>query len=48
MDDDARSALLELVDVTIDEPRHQLERGDHYVLADRHHLLCASVMSDWS
>ncbi|MBO4221985.1 ParB/Srx family N-terminal domain-containing protein [Bradyrhizobium neotropicale] len=48
LDDDAGSALLELVDVTIDEPRHQLERGDHYVLADRHHLLCASVISDWS
>jgi hypothetical protein len=48
MDHASKSALLELVQVTIDEPRHQLHRGDHYVLAERHHLLCASVISDWS
>lgn len=42
-----RGALLELVNITIAEPRHQVERGDHYVLGDRHHLLCQSVISGW-
>lgn len=46
--DENKSRLLELVNITIAEPRHQVERGDHYVLADRHHLLCLSVFSDWA
>jgi hypothetical protein len=48
MDHASKSALLELVQVTIEEPRHQVQRGEHYVLAERHHLFCASVISDWS
>lgn len=40
-------ALLERINITIDEPRHTVARGDHYLLADRHHLVCASVLKDW-
>jgi hypothetical protein len=47
VEDETKSALLELVNVTIGEPRHQVQRGDHYVLADRHHLICTSVISGW-
>ena len=44
---EAKGALLELIDVTLSEPRHQLERGDHYRLNGRHHLICNSVISGW-
>lgn len=47
VEDEAKSALLELVNVTVEEPRHQVKRGDHYVLGARHHLLCVSVISGW-
>jgi hypothetical protein len=47
LEDESKGALLELVNVTIKEPRHKVARGDHYVLADKHHLLCASVISGW-
>lgn len=42
-----RGRLLELVNVTIKEPTHQVEEGQHFILSDRHHLLCASPISDW-
>lgn len=42
-----RGNLLELVNITIDDPKHIVESGDHYVLAKRHHLLCDSVIADW-
>jgi len=45
---EAKSALLELVEISMAEPRHVLERGDHYTLADRHHLICDSVISGWA
>lgn len=38
--------LLELVNITIADPSITLAPGDHYVLAERHHLLCASVIED--
>lgn len=50
-DDDAeepRGKLLELVNVTIAEPKHQTHRGDRWRLGDRHTLLVASVMEDWA
>jgi len=43
---EAKSALLELIDVTLGEPRHSLQQGDHYRLAN-HHLICDSVISGW-
>jgi hypothetical protein len=42
-----KGKLLDLVDITIDEPKHQVERGDHYRLHGKHHLLCVGVMDDW-
>lgn len=47
-DDADRSALLGLINVTIAEPAHKVETGDHYVLEGRHHLLCESVISGWA
>lgn len=47
LDDANRAALLELVNITIADPTHKVERGDHYVLSKRHHLLCASVIEGW-
>lgn len=40
--------LLKLVNVTIDEPRHQPVRHDVYILGDRHVLICADVVSEWA
>lgn len=40
-------ALLERINITIAEPRHLVMRGDHFLLAGRHHLLCLSVLRDW-
>lgn len=42
-----RGRLLEMVNVVIAEPKHQVELGQHFVLSGRHHLLCASVITDW-
>jgi hypothetical protein len=47
VEDENKSALLQLTNVTIEDPRHEVHHGDHYVLAERHHLICASVISDW-
>jgi hypothetical protein len=47
IEDAKKSALLELVNVTVDEPRHAVAHGDHWVLGEKHHLICASVISDW-
>lgn len=41
-------ALLERVNITIAEPTHTVARGDHYLLAKRHHLLCVSVIREWT
>lgn len=46
-DDGERGRLLELVNITIDEPKTKVERGDQYVLSGRHTLFCNSVISDW-
>jgi len=45
LDAEDKSALLQLVNVTFGEPRHQVEQGDHYKLADRHDLFCTSVIA---
>jgi hypothetical protein len=45
--EDAPGSLLELIDVTIAEPKHAVAKGDHWVLAGRHHLFCASVIEGW-
>lgn len=42
-----RHALLRLVDITIDDPKHQVSRGDHYMLSGKHHLFVVSVISEW-
>lgn len=47
-EDADRSRLLELVNVTIAEPTHQVSLGDHYVLSERHHLFCESVVTGWN
>lgn len=46
-EEDEKGSLLARTDITIAEPRHQLEAGDHYLLSGRHHLIVASVMNDW-
>lgn len=45
--DQRPGSLLELLDITIAEPRHKVTAGDHWILAKRHHLLCCSVIEDW-
>lgn len=47
VDDANRAKLLELVNITIADPKHVVERGDHYLLSKRHHLLCVSVIDGW-
>jgi|SRR5579862_4692629 len=42
-----RGTLLELVNITIDDPKHKVELHDRYILSERHDLLCSSVISDW-
>lgn len=46
-DNGDRGKLLELVNVTIGEPKHKVENGAHYLLSGRHHLVCMSVVADW-
>ena len=43
-----RGDLLELVNIAIKDPTYIVAPNDHYVLSDRHHLICASVISDWN
>jgi len=45
--EDRAGAMLELAQVTIGEPRHKVEPYDHWLLSERHHLLCCSVIEDW-
>jgi len=45
--DDVAGRLLELADITLDEPRHQVAPNDHWLLSKRHHLLCVSVVEGW-
>lgn len=45
-----RGALLERVNVTIDDPKNQPQDGDHYTLTgdgQEHHLFCLSVIKGW-
>ncbi len=46
--DPDKGKLLELVNITIAEPKHKVARGDHFEIGKRHHLFCASVMTDWA
>jgi hypothetical protein len=39
-------SLLALAQITIDEPRHTVERGDVWYLG-QHVLICADVLSEW-
>lgn len=43
-----RHALLRLVDITIDDPKHSVARGDHFLLNERHHLIICSPITEWS
>lgn len=40
-------SLLTLVDISIDEPTHQVKPGEIYKIHGRHTLLCVDVMSGW-
>lgn len=46
-DDQEPGSLLDLAKVTIAEPRYKVEKGDHYLIDKRHHLLVVGVMTDW-
>lgn len=46
VDDVERGALLDLLNVSIAEPR-AMERGDHYLLDGRHHLIVEGVIDGW-
>jgi len=41
-----QGTLLALLDVTADDPRHEVARGDIWKLGGRHTLVCASVITD--
>lgn len=45
--DAEKSRLLDLLTVTIDPPTHEVLDGDVYLIGERHHLLCVSVMTGW-
>ncbi len=45
-----RGELLSLINITVADPRHQCEFGDHFELrceGQAHDLLCVGVMADW-
>ena len=42
-----RGALLSLVDITVKDPKHEVGIGNHFVLDERHHLFCDSVITGW-
>ena len=46
--EDGSGTLLQLLDITIAEPRHQVSRGELYRLGGIHVLACASVIKDWA
>jgi hypothetical protein len=45
-DGEEQGRLLELINITIAEPKHEPEHGDHYILSGRHHLLICGVIRD--
>jgi ParB/Sulfiredoxin domain len=42
-----KSKLLDLINIVIDPPKFVVEKGDHFLIHDRHHLLCVGVMTGW-
>lgn len=42
------TSLLDIANITLQEPKHQVAAGDHWTLHHRHHLLCCSVIEDWA
>jgi hypothetical protein len=42
-----RGELLKLIDITIADPRHVVEKDQHFILSDKHHLVATSVMRGW-
>ena len=46
--EDVSGTLLQLLDITIAEPRHKVSRGELYRLGSIHVLACASVIKDWA
>ena len=45
---DADGTLLQLLDVTMDAPRHTVQSGEAYRLSGRHVLVCAEVFTGWA
>jgi hypothetical protein len=49
--DDAPTAgtadLLSRMDITIAEPRHEVNPGDRFVLGEQHYLFCVSPIDEW-
>jgi len=43
-----KESVLDKLDVSIDEPRNQVEKHDRYILGDKHILICADVLKEWS
>tara|TARA_R110002020_G_scaffold122026_6_gene277250 strand:- start:409 stop:1173 length:765 start_codon:yes stop_codon:yes gene_type:complete len=46
--DEESGTLLKLLDITVAEPRHQVDTGDIFQLGALHILVCASVIKDWN
>jgi len=46
--EDDSGTLLKLLDITIADPRHKVERGEVWGLGSIHVLVCASVIKDWA
>jgi len=46
--EDDSGTLLKLLDITIADPRHKVERGEVWGLGSIHVLACASVIKDWA
>jgi len=42
-----KESVLDKLDVSIDEPRNQIEKHDKWILGDKHVLICADVLREW-
>lgn len=46
-DGEDRGELLKRVDVTIDDPKHEVHKGEQYVIRGKHYLFISPVIDGW-
>ncbi len=45
--EDKKESILDKLDVSIDEPRTEVNKNDKWILGDKHILICAEVVKEW-